>query len=469
VVRLAIGLSGILTCVLASLPLARARAQTSQVPTEAAPAIPTRTLRELLTDVQGRLVEVRMLDLRRSESEAELAHIRQSRSFEVDIEGHYRNEDVDRHERNGNNVKAGQQEDIRRSLTFAVTRPLLGLPLEQRIIVANEQQRLAELREEVVLARREAVLDVVGVYVELHAEQSLEPHRQRALELAGEQVRITEARRSRGESLPKDVLAARAQLAKRTQELATSRFRMEELRNLLSQMVEGTPPAPFRTAELDWSAMSPKIGEETETAPPPPVEKLDVAGIWYTLPEIDLTFYYTMQSRDRRFADEVDDEEGHTPGVQLTVEFPLDAYRAARSFARQSRARAERQRIAIESLTRQTSGLARQADLAHEAAQAQVDAAAADLAVREEELRITNLRAQGAVGENQQVAAIEAELAVIDARADLGEAQGELARRYFEHRLIVGEDLIELSAAVSRSEMGERAAAAGEAGASRTP
>jgi outer membrane protein TolC len=409
-----------------------------------------------------------MLDLRRTEAEAELAHIRQSRSFEVDIEGEYRDEDLDRFERNGNDIKMGSQEDIRRSLTFAVTRPLLGLPLEQRIIVANEQQRLAELREETILTRREAILDVVEVYVDLQAEQDLEPSRERAVVLAEERVRMIEARRSRGESLPKDVLAARAQLAKRVGDLAQSRFRVEEQRNLLGQLVEGAPPGPFRTVELDWSAMSPKVGQSGETAAPPPAEKQEVAGIWYTLPEIDLTFYYTMQHRDRRFADEYDEEDGHTPGVQLRVEFPLDAYRAARSFARQARARAERQRIAVESLNRQTSGLARQADLAHAAAQAQVDAAAADLAVREEEHRISNLRAQEGEGDKQAIAAIDAELGVIDARAELGQAQGELARRFFEHRLIVGEDLIELSAAVSRLEMDESAAAEA-AGGTRNP
>jgi outer membrane protein TolC len=210
--------------------------------------------------------------------------------------------------------------------------------------------------------------------------------------------------------------------------------------------------------------MSPSGPGTTATPPPPPAEKQEVAGIWYTLPEIDLTFYYTMESRDRRFADEIDAEDGHTPGVQLRVEFPLDAFRAARSFARQAQARAERQRIAVEALTRQTSGLARQADLAHQAAQAMVEASAADLAVREEEHRVTKLRVQEEAADQQALAVLDAELAVIDARADLAAARAELARRYFEHRLIVGEDLIEVSQAVSPPGMGESAAAAPAAG-----
>ncbi|HWN82161.1 MAG TPA: TolC family protein, partial [Candidatus Udaeobacter sp.] len=331
--------------------------------------LPTRTLHDLLADIQGRLVEVRKLDLRRTEAEAELAHIRQSRMMEVDIDGNYRNEDLHREEINGDNFKEGHNEDIHRNLTFAFTRPLLGLPLEQRVIVANEEQRLVELRETTVLARREAILEVVQIFVELEGQQDLLPLRERAVALAEERVRMVEARQERGETLQRDVLAARAQLAGRVRDLAHTRFRIEELFSELSQSVDGPAPAPFRAAALDWAAMAPSRVPAAPDSTAPPPEQPTVSGLWYTLPEIDLTFFYTMQSRDRRFADEVDSEEGHTPGVQLSVEFPLDAYRAARSYARQARARAERQRIAVESLARQTRGVVRQVSLAHQAAQ----------------------------------------------------------------------------------------------------
>jgi hypothetical protein len=429
--------------------------------------LPVRTLHDLLTEVEGRLVEVRKIDLRRTESEAELAHIQQSRAFEVDIEGNYHGEDLHREELHGGNLKAGHDEDIHRNLSFAITRPLLGLPLEQRIIVANEQQRLVELREAATLARREEILKLVGIYVDLAAEQNLEPLRVRAAELAAERVRMVEAKHANGESLLKDVLGAKAQLAHRNEDLAKSRLRTEELRADLNQLVDGVPPGPFRAAELDWSAMAPgnaaTAPQDTTKAPPP---KHEVSGLWYTLPEIDLTFSYTMQSRDRYFVDEIDSEDGHTPGVQLSVEFPLDAYRAGRSFARQAKARAERQRIAYQSLARQTSGLARQVELAHAAAAARLETTTAELALREEEHRISKLRAQdvGPKAAEEAVKAIDAELQVIDAKADLGKAQGELARRYFEHRLIAGEDPIQISMAISH--LGENAATASAAGSS---
>jgi hypothetical protein len=155
--------------------------------------------------------------------------------------------------------------------------------------------------------------------------------------------------------------------------------------------------------------------------------------------------------------------------VQLSLEFPLDAFRAARSFARQARARAERQRIAVEALTRQTSGLARQVALAHEVAQAQLEASQADLALREEDHRIMLLKAQDVGAENQAMQVIDSELALIDARAELDEAQGDLARRYFEHRLIAGDDPLEIASTLCQSGMGENAADTRSAGSAARP
>ena len=442
-----------------------ARAQVGAAPTD----LPTRTLHELFAEIEGRLVEVRKLDLRRTEAESELAHIRQSRALEVDIDGDYREEDVNRVEQNGNNIKEGHSTDIHRNLTFSFTRPLLGLPLEQRIIVANEEQRLVELRETAIIARREAILEVVQIFVDLASQQELLPLRERAVTLAGERVQTVEARQQRGEALHRDVLAARAQLAGRTRDVSLTRFRIAELYSDLSRSVSGPAPKPFRAAELDWAAMAPSgvtAAPDTTTAP---LEKPEVSGIWYTLPEIDLTFYYTMQSRDRRFTDEIDAEDGHTPGVQLSVEFPLDAFRAARSFARQARARAERQQIAVEALARETSGLAHQVALAHEAAQAQLEASQADLALREEDHRITLLKAQDVGAENQAMQVIDSELALIDARAELDEAQGELARRYFEHRLIAGDDPLDIAGTLCRRGMGENAADTRSAGNAARP
>jgi hypothetical protein len=278
-----------------------------------------------------------------------------------------------------------------------------------------------------------------------------------------------EARQQRGEALHRDVLAARAELAGRTRDVSLTRFRIAELYSDLSRSVAGPAPKPFRAAELDWAAMAPSRVVAAPDTTAPPLEKPEVSGIWYTLPEIDLTFYYTMQSRDRRFVDEIDSEDGHTPGVQLSLEFPLDAFRAARSFARQARARAERQQIAVEALARQTSGLARQVALAHEAAQAQLEANQADLALREEDHRITLLKAQDVGAENQAMQVIDSELALIDAQAELDEAQGELARRYFEHRLIAGDDPLDIAGTLCRPGMGENAADTRSAGNAARP
>jgi outer membrane protein TolC len=467
--RAGLALAMIAVTAAAAPPLAVAQPPAETPAPGASPAELTLTLRQFLSQVNDRLLEVRQLDLRRQEAEAELAHVRQSRAFEVDMRGQYREEDFHRVEVNGGNVKSGRTEDIRRTWTFAITRPLLGMPLEQRLIVVNEQQRIAELEEATILAKRDAFLEVIGIYVDTAAEQRLEPLRARAIALERERVRILEARHRSGEALRQDVLAAEVSLARREVDAATSHRLVEELRARLGELLDGAPPPPFQAVELHWPNLAPDalaaaIGDADSTAPQKPAREAGISDIWYALPEVDLTFYYTMESRDRRFADEYDQEDGHTPGLELSIEFPLDAFRAGRSFARQAKARAERQRIALEFLERQTDGQRRRAAMAHIEAQAMLVAAEAELALRAEEHRVTQLRAQDDAGTSPASAAltaISAELQVIDARAALGEAQGDLAQCYFERAMLSGVDALELAAAASGPDVGSLVEPAG--------
>ncbi len=171
-----------------------------------------------------------------------------------------------------------------------------------------------------------------------------------------------------------------------------------------------------------------------------------------------------MESRDRRFADEYDQEDGHTPGLELSIEFPLDAFRAGRSFARQAKARTERQRLALEFLERQTDGQKRRAAMAHIEVQAELVAAEAELALRAEEHRVIKLRAADEAGASPASAAlteIAAELQEIDARAALGEAQGDLAQCFFERAMLSGVDALELAMAASGPDLGSLVEPAG--------
>jgi outer membrane protein TolC len=280
---------------------------------------------------------------------------------------------------------------------------------------------------------------------------------QRAIDLETEKVRILEARRGEGESLRRELLEATADLAARRAEAATAARRQAELFATLAERVDGKPPAEFLAAELDWSRMNdPPAGSGDPGVSPAPDgsdRRRDTPPkIWYNLPEIDLTFFYNIGSRDRHFTDELDRERGHTPGVEVTLEFPLDLWRSGRSFSRQVEAHAERQRLALLALERRTAGRAREAALAHDEAAALVAAAEADLALREEERRVTFLRAndmRDSTDSNPELQGIRAEVVLIEARIAVARARGELARRYFERAMIHGADPKELALALS--------------------
>jgi len=417
-----------------------------------ATSLPSLTLPDLLSQVENRLIDVRRIELRRAEAQAELDHLRVSRAFEVQVEGNYREEDVDRVEVNDGRLKRGRSVDIRRGLTFSLTRPLLGRSLEDRLLAASEQHRLTELAEAELIARREGVLQVIGLYVDLAAEQRHLPLLQRAIELENQKVRILEARREQGESLRLDLLEATADHAARQAEAATAARRQAELFAELGEWVDGEPPREFLAADLDWSRMIEAPAGSGDPAAAPALGEsgrggAGSSGIWYNLPEIDLTFFYNLGSRDRRFTDELDRERGHTPGVELTLEFPLDLWRSERSLARQVEARAERQRLALLALNRRTGGRAREVALAHGEAVARVAAAEADLALREEELRVTRLRATDMADSttittttSSELEGIRAEVALIKTRMALARARGDLARRYFERAMMNGAD-----------------------------
>jgi len=156
---------------------------------------------------------VRRIDLRREEAAAEIAHLKASRAFQVEVEGNYSEEEMDRYEVNGDKIKQGDLEDIRRRLTFSITHPLLGQSVEDRLLTANQELRLVELEETAAAARSEATIGLIGAYVDLGAEQRHRELRSRAIGLTERKVKILEQRTERGESLRRDVLAAKADLA----------------------------------------------------------------------------------------------------------------------------------------------------------------------------------------------------------------------------------------------------------------
>jgi outer membrane protein TolC len=303
------------------------------------------------------------------------------------------------------------------------------------------------------------MLEVISLYVDLAAEQRHLPLLQRAIELEKQKVRIFEARREKGEILRLELLQATAALAAREAELAAAAHRQAEIYAELAEWVEGEPPGEFLAADLDWARMiqAPAGPGDPEASTALAESGGDVSspGIWYNIAEIDLTFFYNIGSRDRSFADEQDRERGHTPGVELTLEFPLDLWRSGKSLTRQVEARTERKRLALLALNRKTAGRAREAALAHREAAAQVAAAEADLALREEELRVTQLRATDMIDSTTtttnkgELEAIQAELELIKTKMALAQTRGDLARRYFERAMIHGADPKELAFAVS--------------------
>ncbi len=161
----------------------------------------TVTLREFLTQVSDRMLEVRQLDLRRTEAEAELAHVRQSRAFEVDMRGQYREEDFHRVEVNGGNVKSGRTEDIRRTWTFRHHPPA---PRHAARAAAHRRQRTAADRRDPRGHHPHQTRRVPRSDRHLRRPRrratALEPLRERAIALERERVRILEARHRSGEA-----------------------------------------------------------------------------------------------------------------------------------------------------------------------------------------------------------------------------------------------------------------------------
>ncbi len=426
--------------------------------------LPALSLHELLASTSGRLIEVRRIDLRREEAEAEITHLKASRAFQVEVEGNYSEEEVDRYEVNGDNIKEGELEDIRRRLTFSITHPLLGQSVEDRLLTANQELRIIELEESAAAARSEATIGLIGAYVDLGAEQRHRELRARAIALTERKVRILEQRAERGESLRRDVLAAKADLAGRRADAAEGARLEVELTAYLGVMVDGEAPGPFRATALDWSKMMPAPGAPPAAVAPvePPLRRGPRSSVWYNLPEIDLRFFYSFASRDRTFADEDDSEEGHIPGVEVTLEFPLELWRSGQSFSKQVEARYERQRLAILAIEREAAGRATAASLAHDEAAARLAAAEAELALRAEDRRVAGLRATdvGTAEIEQDIEVIDAELEVIDAEMEVAVARGELARRYFERAMAAGADPVTLAAAASPAPSSERMAEA---------
>jgi outer membrane protein TolC len=229
-------------------------------------------------------------------------------------------------------------------------------------------------------------------------------------------------------------------------------------------MVDGQAPGPFRATALDWAKMMPAPPAPAAPLPPvePPLQRGPRSSVWYNLPEIDLRFYYSIASRDRTFADEDDSEEGHVPGVEVTLEFPLELWRSGTSFAKQVEARYERQRLAILAIEREAAGRTAAAALAHAAAAARLAAAEAALALRTEDRRVAALKATdvGTTGIESELEVIDAELEEIDAQMEVAAARGELARRYFECAMAAGADPVTLAAAAAPAPAGERMAEA---------
>jgi outer membrane protein TolC len=352
-------------------------------------------------------------------------------------------------------------------MTFSITHPLLGQSVEDRILTASQELRLVELQESAEATRSEATLTLIGAYVDLAAEQRHRELRTQALVLATEKVRVLEERAARGEILQRDVLAAKADLADRRAEAAEGARREVELLADIAVLVDGEAPGPFRAGALDWAKMMPaaSMPPPAVKAPAPAISRGVRSSVWYNLPEIDLRFYYSIASRDRTFADEVDDEEGHIPGIEVTLEFPLELWRSGKSFARQVEARHERQRLAVLAIQRETAGRATAAAMAHAEAAARLAAAEAKLALREEDRRVARLKADdvGASAVRSELNMIAAELAVIDSQVDVAFEQGELARRYFERGMVEGSNPIELAMATSCSPCRERVAEAAPA------
>jgi hypothetical protein len=266
---------------------------------------------------------------------------------------------------------------------------------------------------------------------------------------------VLELRDARDEILHREVLAARSDMAARRLTLAMAARRRLAAQDGIAERLDAPVLGDFRAMSLPWEelkrrAAGPAASGAADTLPGlPEVEDspLGRGGVWYNVLRLDLSFTYAREWNDRSFVDETNRERGYSPGVQLTLELPLDFYRAGRAFRQQVEARQDRRRLRHLSLERRLQARARDVELAVEEAVARVQAAEATWVLFQEDLRIATLRAES--GETRSrlgadVEVLDAELAALDARIELTRARGGLARRLFERHLIRGGDPREL-------------------------
>ncbi|MGD8394447.1 MAG: TolC family protein [Candidatus Eiseniibacteriota bacterium] len=440
-------------------------AQSGPSATPAAAEPPPLTLDAFLIHSEGRLLELREVELRQRESRQRVNHIKLSRAFELEVTGEYEGEDFDRLEINGANRKTGRFREHQRRLDVSVTSSLLGRSLNDRMDIALEEQRQVELDFEGEQVRRDAIADLVDVYFEVYEAQESQRLYARAIEKEEERLRILRARSASGESLGRAVLAAEADLAERR--LALVRARGDEAQSLgeigellveLDELVGGRSVAGFAAQPLDWDRLVQALREALAAGMPPGDAGSDddlsaprpvgAGGLWYTIPEIDLTLGYVVESRDRTFADEKRRERGHSPEVRLSFEMPLDFYRATRAFQRQLRARQERRELDILLLRRQALAARRTLVLDIDEALHRLAVAEAEMALRDEDVRITRLRAadgEVAGDDGAAVELLEAELNALEARFELARARGDVARHLFAYEIGRGTGAVELA------------------------
>jgi len=434
--------------------------------------LPSRALPldQFLDAIDGRLLDVREIELRQIESREKIRHLDQARAFELGVEGKYQGDDLHRLEVNGNNQKSGRLREYDRTVRFELTRPILGQSLEDRLIQALEKQRLGDLEFEAEVTQRQAVLAAIGRYLDLYESQEELRVAERAVEVTAERVRVLNLRAEEGESLLRDQLEAEAIGAKWRLTLAKTRRRHAEVLADIQQDLVGEPLAPFRAVPLDWQALIDAMAADHPDAGPPgglsdhSDDNWSGLGgtLWYTIPELDLTLAYETRSLDRYFANEQRRERGHTPEVQLSLELPLDFFRAARAFRRQVEARQERRTLERQRLERRLAARAADVQLAVDEARAALDLAESEFAYQQEELRVTRLRVDAGevdIDRAAEIVLLDAELDVLDADARLAIARSRLAETVFEYEVGRGRSPRELlSSAIDAAANGSRAA-----------
>ncbi len=430
------------------------------------------TLAEYLAKVEPELAAVRRIELRQIEAREELNQLNWSRAFGIELDGAYREEDLDRLEVNGRNQKTGRLREYERNARLTISRRLLGRSQEERVLRAIERQRLYELEVERRVVEQRALLDAVSLYLKLAEEQQAVVLLEPAMALEDRRVDILTLRAGRGETLERTRLVADKRRAERRLRLTRSRRRIVKLRGDLNELVASGSLQPFEAVPIDWSALAGELESATgatgrsEVAAPLPHRPADLGeGVWFNLPEVNIEFGYEITSVDRHFADERRRERGHRPLVGVSVELPLDFFRSARSFRRHVEARLERRQLQIDRLQAGLRERELEASLALAEARAGLAAAAADEALQAEDLRVTRLRVEAGESEGDlppEVALLDAELAAIDAKILVTEARGEVAKQLFEHQLAVGNgavirrlvEALSASRAVASSETG---------------